>query len=402
LLSKRPDLRDPEALLKYLQANNPNNEYDELIGELNEFVETNRVYPNLGEFNRDHPITKLIHKQLRFFLNKLRQFNHKKKKSEKWIMILFKKNKEFQKLSVLKRFNEIIMGNQTREKLQFTSRKAALRLLSNRLNNKTSKAFNNLKQFTTTESFGKLIAVQLLNEKLSKLTQKVLSSSFSEIKKNHNLKNKRRSAVSRLLRHFNDRERSRALTSWNQIIKREKLCKFNSKINNMCISLRKNHKHEIKSAFSKWSLKEMRLKYDKMALFLKNIQKEKKNEMYVHMKILYMQEKFSKMCKVLGRFLEFVEMRKRENKMYAFDAMSLDNPWTEKVPKLLACSKVMSAQMCFWKLRLTRHDFLKKRRQRGGGYKIDKLKLVILEKIFTKKISQYFMQIQIGRPNKYL
>ena len=235
-----------------------------------------------------------------------------------------------------------------------------------------------------------------------KRRERRLNKGIDKLVEDDRLRRRRSQLVARLLKKFQKKEQARALKKWTDDHRRLKICKFNGKITTLCHALRKNHKFELKHAFARWSQKEMRLKYKLMSQFLTSVREEKKKESYIHMKILYMQKKFSFMCKVLGRFLEFVETRKRENKMYAFDALCLENPWSEKVPKLLACSRVMSAQMCFWKLRLTRHQFIKKRRQRGGGYKIDKLKLVVLEKIFTKKISQYFMQIQIGRPNKYL
>lgn len=402
LLTKRPELKNPVDLLNYLRRNNKDEKYEELIWELEKYIKKHLEYPDLGVYNEEHPLTKLVHKKMRNGFKKLREFNRRRKKAEKWLMILLGKNKEMQKMIVLKRFSEVIMGTKVREQLQINGERGVFGRLFESLKAQKHLAFKELREFTFNRDLTQRFASQLVKERFENAEKRRLLQSVSHLSKARNRRNRQKRAVSRLLRHFNDKGRIRAMSKWQEVVKHEKICRFSHKLNRMCFVLKKNHKIEQKEAFSRWSQKEMRMKFERMNQYLVSTQREKKQEMYFHMKILFMQKKFSKMCKVLGKFLEFVETRKRENMMYAFDAMSLDNPWAQKVPKLLACSRPRTAQMCFWKLRLTRHDFLKKRRQRGGGYKIDKLKLVILEKIFTKKISQYFMQIQIGRPNKYL
>ena len=335
---------------------------------------------------------------LRDTLNKLRAFSSQSKTSISRVLLKLINSNTMTKLQALQKLRTL---NSDFNEEESSARRLISRLYLS-LDEKKQKALNRLRQVVKGRRLKRERACRILKKGLSRVRERVLSQGLSELVKESNLRNRRKRALASLLRRFKEKDQGQALQKWSDVYKREKICKFNGKITSMCSSLRKNHKFEMKSAFAKWSQKEMRMKYQLMANFLASAQAEKQKETYIHMKILYMQKKFSTMCKVLGNFLEFVERRKRENKMYAFDALCLENPWSEKVPKLLACSKVMSAQMCFWKLKLTRHQFIKKRRQRGGGYKIDKLKLVVLEKIFTKKISQYFMQIQIGRPNKYL
>ena len=211
-----------------------------------------------------------------------------------------------------------------------------------------------------------------------------------------------RAKLDKILKNMSLKDKRERFMKWRDLIRQELICRFNSKITSLCLSLRKNHRFEARNALEKWSQKKQKLKYQKLAAFLESAKGLQKRETYTHMKIHHMQKKLSSMCKIWGRLLDFVETRKKENIMYAFDAMSLDNPWADRVPQLLACGKVMSAQMCFWKLRLTRKMLLKKRRQRATNYKIDKVKLVFLESIFTKKLSQYFMNIQLAKRNKYL
>jgi hypothetical protein len=280
--------------------------------------------------------------------------------------------------------------------------KESLSKLVNSLNQQTKNCFYRLRNASAFKLKLEQRMSHFINHKMENSEQLLKSQALRKLRKHNNANACKQRALSKLITKFANKSRSTSLQKWNDLVKKEKLCKFNGKITGLILSLRKNHKHEMRSAFNKWSQKDIKSKYKRMALFLQNSKETQQKETYVHMKILYVQKKFSRMCKVLARFLEFVETRKKENKLYAFDAMCLDNPWTEKVPKLLACSRVMSAQMCFWKLLLTKSQVIKKRKQRGGGYKIDKLKIVMLENIFTKKISQYFMQIQLGRRNKYL
>ena len=402
LLARRPDLRDPSALLEHLRKSNPNGKYDELISQLQHFVSQNLVFPELGEFNREHPLTRLVHKQLRHIMGRLRAFNTAKRRGEKWITILLKKNKDMQKLSTLQRLGKQTLRRRNRFHSRWSKRDRAIRALCGALSTQRRDALRGLKRHSQLQSLRGGLAVQRLREIFGRLKHKVLNESYSRMRGTRTSAQLRRAALRRLLRRRRAKEKARGVRTWSEVVRREKLCFLNAKLSSMCLSLRKNHRFEAKHALDRWSQKRLKLKYKRMAEWMEALRRERKQEMFVHMKIMFMQKKFSRMCKVLGRFLDFVEQRKRENKMYAFDAMSLDNPWTDRVPKLLACSQVRSAQMCFWKLRLVRHEFIRKRRQRGGGYKVDKLKLVILEKIFTKKMSQYFMQIQIGRPNKYL
>ena len=303
--------------------------------------------------------------------------------------------KKLQALKELRKFNDDIKDE---EKLMKNSLNKLFKSLSQQKKNCFENLRNTIKQNKNKEggSFKKIVLWMFNKDRNNKKT--VLEKLIKN--KNHVL-NRQKLLKKIIIKNLN-KKKFNSIQKWNNLVKKEKICKFNGKITGMVLSLRKNHKHEMRSAFNKWSQKDIKSKYKRMALFLSNAKDIQQKETYVHMKILYMQKKFSKMCKILSRFLEFIETRKRENKLYAFDALCLDNPWTDKVPKLLACSRVMSAQMCFWKLLLTKSQIIKKRKQRGGGYKIDKLKFVMLENIFNKKISQFFMQIQIGRRNRYL
>jgi hypothetical protein len=303
--------------------------------------------------------------------------------------------KTIQALRALRRFNR-----QINEEDKLT--KDSLTKLIKSLTHQTRSCLNNLRKTSSSKSD---LEKKIINQIQNKITNsdKLLKSQTLQRLQQHSKANfKRQQALKKIINRFSNKSKIFSIRKWKNLVRKEKICKFNGKITGLILSLRKNHKHEMRSAFSKWSQKDIKSKYKQMALFLQNSKETQQKETYVHMKILYIQKKFSKMCKVLSRFLEFVEVRKKENKLYAFDAMCLDNPWTEKVPKLLACSRVMSAQMCFWKLLLTKSQVIKKRKQRGGGYKIDKLKIVLLENVFNKKMSQYFMQIQLGRRNKYL
>lgn len=246
------------------------------------------------------------------------------------------------------------------------------------------------------------LGTTILTQYTERCNVKNLSQVKSKLDDNARLIRERRAKLNAILKMMSLKRKREQFMKWRDLLRQEHICRFNSKITSLCLCLRKNHRAEARSALERWSQKKQKLKYEKLAAFLESAKGLQQRETYTHMKIHHMQKKFSSMCKVWGRLLDFVETRKRENIMYAFDAMSLDNPWADRVPKLLACGQVMSAQMCFWKLRLTRKQLLKKRRQRATNYKIDKVKLVFLESIFSKKMSQYFMNIQMARRNKYL
>lgn len=371
------------------------------IANLNAKIETEREMDYLINLHRGRFLDQLSNTQdglLRDALRKLRAFSSQSKSSVSRVLLKLINSTKMSKLQALRQLRTLNSDFNEEE----LSAQRLIGKLYNSLDSKMQSAFEKLAQYCQRDRLRRRMASRMLKEGLTRALERTLGSGVQTLRSSTGLAKRRAQAINRLLRRRREKEMRSGFEQWNYERKHAQICRFNSKITNLCSSLRKNHRHEMKSAFAKWSQKEMRRKYQLMANFFAAAKEEKKKETYIHMKILYMQKKFSRMCKVLGRFLEFVERRKKENKTYAFDALCLENPWADKVPKLLTCSRVMSAQMCFWKLRLTRQYFIKKRRQRGGGYKIDKLKLVLLEKIFTKKISQFFMQIQIGRPNKYL
>ena len=97
LMAKRKDLRNPENLVDHLIAKNHDGQYDRLIAELSDYVARNREYPDLGQFNEKHPLTKLVHKQLKNVLQNLRSFNKKKAQAEKWLLIIFGRSAEARK-----------------------------------------------------------------------------------------------------------------------------------------------------------------------------------------------------------------------------------------------------------------------------------------------------------------
>ena len=371
------------------------------IANLNAKNETMREIEELMNFHRGAKLSRMVNVQERLMrdtLSKLRQFSSLSKNSVQRILHRLLSSTTMKKVEALHKLRNLSKDFNDEEKSSKTLMLKMLRMLSD----KRTLAFQNLRDFARKMKQQRQEASRRLKEGLSRTRVKVMAGTLRTLSKDNEQAKRRAEILRKLVNHFGNKAKSKFIGKWSDIVKREKLCKFNGKITGMILSLRKNHKHEMRSVFSKWSQKKMKVKYQRMATFLNAAKENQKRETYVHMKILFMQKKFSTMCKILGRFLEFVEKRKRENTLYAFDAMCLDNPWAEKVPKLLACSRVMSAQMCFWKLKLTRHQYAKKRRQRGGGYKIDKLKFTQLERIFTKKMSQYFMQIQIGKRNKYL
>lgn len=363
--------------------------------------ETIRGFEEIINLNKGKILTKLFDQHqdlLKDAFHKLRKFTMGSKNSLKNVIFKISHMSSMKKVHALQELRKFNREMNEEEKLM----KESLSKLVKSLNQQTKNCFDNLRNISSSKIELEKRMYVLIKNKMENSEQLLKAQAIDKLRKHKNANASKQRALSKLINKFASKSKLSSLQKWNDLVKKEKLCKFNGKITGLILSLRKNHKHEMRSAFSKWSQKDIKSKYKRMALFLQNSKEIQQKETYVHMKILYVQKKFSKMCKVLAKFLEFVENRKRENKLYAFDAMCLDNPWTEKVPKLLACSRVMSAQMCFWKLLMTKSQVIKKRKQRGGGYKIDKLKIIMLENIFTKKMSQYFMQIQLGRRNKYL